>query len=71
MSFGGRKVEILPWVAMYFIGAALGRNICHHAGWPWWIGFTIVPALVVLLGAGLNAFFQGRRARSRKDRRDS
>jgi membrane protein implicated in regulation of membrane protease activity len=64
MAFTGRR-EIGPWVAVYVIGAVLGRNLCHHAGWPWWIGFTLVPALLVLGGLLLEALFR-RRRRSRK-----
>ncbi|MCF8062222.1 MAG: hypothetical protein K9M82_06880 [Deltaproteobacteria bacterium] len=70
MAFFGRKREILPWVVVYLIGAVLGRNICHHAGWPWWIGFTVIPALFVLAGMGLNALLGKRTGRSSKQKRD-
>lgn len=66
MSFTGKRIEILPWVVVAFMGAGLGRNICHHAGWPWWIGFTVVPALFVLAGLGLNALIRKAVRRSRK-----
>ena len=55
MTFTGNRGGILPWVVMGLIGLALGRNICHHAGWPWWIGFTAGPVVVILAGAGYNA----------------
>ncbi len=66
----GRKRDIGPWVVVYLVGAVLGRNICHHAGWPWWIGFTVIPALFVLAGMGLNALLgkSGRRRASKEKR---
>ncbi len=67
MSFTGKRIEILPWVVVAFMGAGLGRNICHHTGWAWWIGFTVFPALFVLAGLGLNALIRKIAARSRKD----
>lgn len=71
MTFTGKRSEILPWLVIAFIGAVLGRNICHHAGWPWWIGFTVVPALLLLVFAGIQALVQCRARRSPKeDRRD-
>jgi len=69
MTFHARKQEILPWVIVAFIGAAWGRNLCHHAGWPWWIGFTVVPAGVVLAGAGLHLLMEKRAGRARKSGR--
>ncbi|MGD8387761.1 MAG: hypothetical protein PVG49_11515 [Desulfobacteraceae bacterium] len=69
MTFPARKRELLPWVIVAFIGAALGRNLCHHAGWPWWIGFTLVPAGVVLAGAGLHLLIGKRAGLARKSKR--
>ena len=65
MAFTGRKRDLWPWVVVYGIGAVLGRNLCHHAGWPWWIGFTVIPAMLVLGGVLLEAFLRRRAARSR------
>jgi len=70
MAFTGRKRSIGPWVVVYLIGVLLGRNICHHTGWPWWIGFTVIPALFVVAGVGLNALLgKGVRRRPPKDGR--
>jgi hypothetical protein len=71
MAFTGRKRSIGPWVVVYLIGALLGRNICHHTGWPWWVGFTAIPALFLAAGAGLNALLgkSGSRRSSKGKRR--
>lgn len=70
MAFHRRKIEVFPWVVMAFIGAALGRNLCHHAGWPWWVGFTVGPAGLVLAGAGLHLLIRKRARRTPKPVRD-
>lgn len=66
MAFPIRKGDIFPWIVMAFVGAALGRNLCHHAGWPWWIGFTAIPAGLVLTVAGLQLILR-KRARRRRN----
>jgi len=65
MTFSGKRSEVLPWIVLGFIGLALGRNICHHAGWPWWIGFTAGPAAMILAGAGFNALMEALRGARR------
>jgi len=55
VSFIGSRSGFLPWIVMILIGMALGRNICVHAGWPLWIGFTAGPVAVILAGVGFNA----------------